>query len=74
MVALDNEIGSRRCDGDATGDGTDFLWIWIVIWWDEKHGNEFFFFLVLRWGFKQIGVCSDTKTDAEQPEQKLKQQ
>ena len=46
----------------------------IVVWWDEKHGNEFFF-----WGdiflffpmviLQQIGVCSNTKYDAGQPEQ-----
>ena len=27
---------------EASG-GADFLWIWIVIWWDEKHSNDFFF-------------------------------
>ena len=47
----------------------------IVVWWDEKHGNDFFVFLGdIFWFFfavmlQKIGVCFDTKTDAGQLEQ-----
>ena len=55
------------------------FFVGIVVWWDEKHGNEFFFkffFGDIFWFFpavmvQQIDVCSDTKTDAGQPEQNL---
>ena len=69
VVALDNKIGSCRCDGDATGDGGWWRhWLLVdlncdLMGWETQQWF-FFFFLVLRWGFKQIGVCSDTKTEA----------
>ena len=53
------------------------FFVGIVVWWDEKHGNEFF--LIFFWGdifwffptvmLQQIGVCSDTKTNVGQPKQ-----